>query len=111
MKRIDAFIQPHKLSKVIGALHALPSFPGLTVFDAHGQGHGRGVGGHFAYDLSEGLLLHKRSYIVIVCEDTEAAEIANSIALAAHAGKKGDGLIVISDVVQMIRIRDFEAST
>ena len=41
MKRIEATLQPHRLTKVVHALHALPHFPGFTVYDAHGQGHGR----------------------------------------------------------------------
>ena len=41
MKRLEAFIQPHRLNKVIRALHELPRFPGFTVCNAHGQGHER----------------------------------------------------------------------
>jgi nitrogen regulatory protein P-II 1 len=47
MKEITAIIQPHTLSRVMHALHALPHFPGLTLLDAHGQGRGRGAGGAF----------------------------------------------------------------
>ena len=50
MKRIEAFLPPHRLAPVIHQLHELPRFPGLTVLNAHGQGHGRGAGGHYAYD-------------------------------------------------------------
>lgn len=106
MKRIEAFVQPHRLSKVIAALHSLPSFPGFTIVDAHGQGHGRGAGGHFVYEPAEGLLYHERSYLVIVCENNEATAIARAIAGAAQTGSKGDGLIAISDIRQVLRIRD-----
>lgn len=43
MKRIGAFLQPHRVSKAVAALHALPRFPGFTLLDARGQGHGRGA--------------------------------------------------------------------
>ena len=105
MKRIEAFIQPHRLNKVVATLHALPSFPGFTVLNAHGQGHGRGKGGHFAYGEG-GLLFHAHCVVVIICEDALAAQIAEQIAKTAHTGNPGDGIVVISDVAQLIRIRD-----
>jgi nitrogen regulatory protein PII len=105
MKRIEAYVQPHRLNKVVGALHALPSFPGFTVFDAHGQGHGRGAGGHYAYG-QDGLLFHEHRVVVMVCEDDEADRLAQTIAQAAHTGRKGDGIVVISEVTQLLRIRD-----
>lgn len=105
MKRIEAFLQTHKLNKVIAALHELPHFPGFTVFDAHGQGQGRGEGGHFVYEPNEGLLYHKRSYLIIVCENGEATAIVNAIAKAAFTGNKGDGMVSVSDLRQVVRIR------
>ncbi|MFX9224383.1 P-II family nitrogen regulator, partial [Acinetobacter baumannii] len=72
MKRIEAFLRPHRLGKVIAALHALPHFPGFTVFDAHGQGHGRGTGGHYVYGEDEGVLLHERCVLVVICADEQA---------------------------------------
>lgn len=105
MKRIEAFIQPHRLNKVVTALHALPMFPGFTVFDAHGQGHGRGKGGHFAYG-DGGLLFHEHCVLVILCDDTDAEVIAKAIATAAHTGRTGDGIVSISDVMKVLRIRD-----
>lgn len=105
MKRIEAFIQPHRLNKIVSALHQLPHFPGFTVLNAHGQGHGRGAGGHFHYSSDDGLLFHSRLALVVVCEDFEAEEIAATIARAAHTGTKGDGMVVISDIAEIIRVR------
>ena len=104
MIRIEAFIQPHRLNKTISALHALPSFPGFTVFDAHGQGHGRGQGGHYAYGEDQGLLLHSRRVLVIYCNDHQADEIANIIVQAAHTGNSGDGIVVMSEVNALLRV-------
>jgi nitrogen regulatory protein P-II 1 len=104
MKRIEAIIQPHKLSKVVTALHALPHFPGFTVLDAHGQGHGRGKGGIFAYDNKEGLLYHRRSVLFVLCEAEFAEAIVATIKAAAHTGRAGDGLISVVDVDTVVRI-------
>jgi nitrogen regulatory protein P-II 1 len=104
MKRIEAIIQPHKLSKVVAALHALSHFPGFTVLDAHGQGHGRGKGGIFAYDNKEGLLYHRRSVLFVLCEAQFAQTIVETIKAAAHTGRAGDGLISVVDVDAVVRI-------
>ena len=104
MKRIEAIIQLHKLSKVVTALHALPRFPGFTVLHAHGQGHGKGVGGVFAYDNKEGLLYNRCSVLLILCEAQSSTTIVETIRSAAHTGQAGDGLISIVDVDSIIRI-------
>ena len=104
MKRIEAMIQPHKLSKVVSALHSLKHFPGFTVFDSHGQGHGRGQGGSFAYDSDQSLLFHRRCVVVIFCEADLSAEIIETIIQAAHTGQAGDGLIGVTDVDALSRI-------
>jgi nitrogen regulatory protein PII len=110
VKRIDAIIQPHRLSRVVTALHELPKFPGFTIFDAHGQGHGRGAGGAFAYEPKDGLLYHKRLCVTVFCEEGRCKEIASAIAKAAHTGRAGDGVVAISSVDELIRIRDGGAS-
>jgi nitrogen regulatory protein P-II 1 len=105
MKRIEAFVPRHRLNKIVGALHALPHFPGFTVLDAHGQGQGRGRG-HYAYGEDSGLLYHERCALVVVADDGEADEIARTITEAAHTGNRGDGIVVMSDVISLRRVRD-----
>lgn len=84
MREVTAYFKPHRLDPVVSALHELPRFPGFTVFDAYGQGHGRGAGGHYA----------------------EAEAVAETIAGAAHSGRPGDGLVAIEPVATLRRIRD-----
>ena len=105
MKRIEGIIQPHRLSKVVTALHALPRFPGFTTFGAHGQGRGRGRGGHFAYGHESGLMYHERCILVVICADIEADAIAQIISQTAHTGRPGDGIVSISAVENVHRVR------
>ena len=86
-------------------MHEVPRFPGFTMFDAHGQGRGRGAGGHYAPG-SDDLLYHERCVIVVVCEDEEAGPLAELIARAAHTGNNGDGLVTIASVDAALRVRD-----
>lgn len=105
MKRIEAYLAPHRLTPVVHQLRELPRFPGLTITNAHGQGHGRGEGGHYAYD--ENCLTYLDcKLLTVICEDTEAKSIAELIARTAHTGNRGDGLVVISEVSEVLRIRE-----
>ena len=106
MKRIEAFLQPDRLSRVVAALHALPRFPGFTVLNAHGQGRGRGAGGSYVYGEVDGLLYHSNRMLIVFCEDGDADMISELIASVAHTGHAGDGIVVTSPVSQIRRIRD-----
>ena len=107
MKEIRAIIQPHIVEKVVRALHELEHFPGFTLSDAHGQGRGRGAGG--AYRTTEDDIdYHKKVILEVVCADDIASGIAETIRSAAHTGNKGDGIIIINELVEVIRIRTGE---
>lgn len=109
MKEITAIIQPHVLSHVMQALHALPHFPGITLFDSHGQGRGRGAGGAFR-PTEENFTFHKKIVLLINCDATHADLIVATLLKAARTGNKGDGLITIKDVASVIRIRTGETA-
>ncbi|MBP9913739.1 MAG: P-II family nitrogen regulator [Opitutaceae bacterium] len=109
MKEITAIIQPHTLSRVMQALHALPHFPGVTLFDAHGQGRGRGTGGAFR-PTEDNFTFHKKVLLLIACEAAQADLIATTLVDTARTGNKGDGLVTIKDVARVIRIRTGETA-
>lgn len=107
MKQVKAIIKPHMSSKVIAALHELAHFPGLTIFEVSGQGRGEGFGG--AYECTtENIFDNKRQVIEIICADESAESIAQTIQKAAHTGRSGDGLVVITEIASVIRIRSGE---
>jgi len=107
MKEIKAIIQPHMLGKVMRALHELPHFPGVTVTPARGQGRGRGAGGAFKI-TEDGIDYHNKVALDVYCSEACAAEIADAIRKAAHTGLEGDGILVIAEVEQVVRIRTGE---
>lgn len=109
MKEITAIIQPHTLSRVMHALHALPHFPGLTVLDAHGQGRGRGAGGAFR-PAEDDFTFHKKTVLIITCAASHADQITATLVDAARTGNKGDGIITIKDVSLVLRIRTGETA-
>lgn len=107
MKEIKAILQPHIVTKVVRALQALPHFPGLTLSDAHGQGRGRGAGGSFKLTEDE-IDYHRKVILEVVCNDELTPGIVGAIRQAAHTGNKGDGIIVVSELREVIRIRTGE---
>jgi nitrogen regulatory protein P-II 1 len=107
MKEIKAILQPHIITKVVRALHALPHFPGLTLSEARGQGRGRGAGGSFKL-TEDDIDYHRKVILEVVCNDDLAASIAETIRQAAHTGNKSDGIIIVSELGEVIRIRTGE---
>jgi nitrogen regulatory protein P-II 1 len=103
MKEIKAVIDPGFLYHVMEALHSLPHFPGATISDAQGQGRGLGEGGkHISY--GDALSFKKKVIIEIFCSDTLADQCVQAIRTAAHTGKAGHGIIVVSELMRVIRI-------
>ena len=105
MKRVEAILQVHRVSRVVHALHELPHFPGFTVLPAKGQGRGRGMQGHYA-GTDEDLVYHERQMLIVICDDDEAEAIAKTIAWSAHTGNRHDGIVMISDVSGFLRVAE-----
>ena len=107
MHSIRAIIQPHMIGKVMRALRELPHFPGCTVIDAHGQGRGRGVGG--VYEATEDDIEYNRKVeLEVVCADDLVSAVSDAIGEAARTGHRGDGLILVTELRSVIRIRTGE---
>ena len=104
MKQILATIQPHMRGKVISALHELPHFPGVTILKCQGQGRGKGKGG--SYVVTENDLQYVlKERLEIVCNDELVEAIIDAIVKNAHTGNHGDGVVTVSAVLDIIRIR------
>jgi nitrogen regulatory protein P-II 1 len=107
MKQIIAIIQPHRLEKVEDALHLLDHLPGFTLFQA--QGHPRGKGPHHAFTPTEwNPDAHDRIVLMMFCEDVHMQKAIEVIRNAAYTGNSGDGMIAVSDVQSLLRIRTGE---
>ena len=107
MKQIMAIIRPNMLQKVEHALHGLEHFPGLTTLRVTGRSRGRAPGRHYQpteWDIDES----DHTMLVLVCADELAAQIVDTVRLAARTGLPGDGLIAVTDVAEVVRIRTDE---
>jgi len=106
MKQIVSVIKPARLEAVQQALHELEQFPGLTFWS--GQGNGRGTGNRHAYAATDCFPDHDCNILMIYCADAQAVQITDAIRKAAYTGKPADGIIAVSDVDTISRIRTGE---
>lgn len=104
MKLIHAVVAPHRLPQVIHALRHLPHFPGYTLLEGVGESRGQGLGG--THVPSEADIDARRCQVLLIaCPDDEAGLIADTICQEAHTGLPGDGLVLITELLDAWRIR------
>ena len=104
MKKIEAVIQPSRLDAVKDALGGI-GIEGITVLEVRGHGRQKGHkevyrGGEYVVDFVPKIKLE------IVVPSARSEEIVNAITTAARSGKIGDGKIFISDIADVVRIRN-----
>lgn len=101
-KKIEAIIRQEKLHVVKNALSEI-GIVGMTVIEVKGRGRGRGLQlqwrtGKYNVDLLPRLMVS-----IVLSDDNVDATVA-AIKKAAYTGDKGDGVIFISPVENVIRI-------
>jgi nitrogen regulatory protein P-II 1 len=106
MKKIEAFIKPHRLDDVKDRLREV-GVTGMTVSDA--MGFGRTGGKREVYRGSSYLVdFVPKIRLEILVSDAVLYDAVEAIAVAARTGKIGDGKIVVTTVDDAIRIRTSE---
>jgi nitrogen regulatory protein P-II 1 len=98
MKLIVAIVRPFRMDEIVSALEDLEGFPGMTVVDSQGFGQRMRT----PDDAINPFRLNKR--IEIACDEEMATSIIDAIRQYAHTGKKGDGLIVVTNIEDLVMI-------
>jgi nitrogen regulatory protein P-II 1 len=106
MKKIEAYIRPEKFDDVKTALSDI-GIVGLSVSNVQGRGRGAGVvvhgrTGDYLIDITP------RTLITIVLSDHNVEPTISTIKKAAYSGEKGDGVIFVSPIEEVIRISSGE---
>ncbi|PNU21316.1 transcriptional regulator [Geothermobacter hydrogeniphilus] len=111
MKEIKAYIRTSALEAVIENLQKCGA-PGVTAINVHPVGYG--------FDQRYSLKLRKAEVtekfyditkLELVCDTEELDGYVDAIVEAAHTGTSGDGLIFVSDVDEVIKIRNRSRGT
>lgn len=102
IKKIEAIIRPEKLDEVKKALTDI-GILGMSVLQLEGRGRGAGMvihgrTGDYVIDLIPRLM------IVIVLSERNVETTVKAIKKAAYTGQKGDGVIFVLPVDNVIRI-------
>ncbi|HEB60555.1 MAG TPA: P-II family nitrogen regulator [Phycisphaeraceae bacterium] len=107
MKEIKVFIRPNMLDPVLHALHEHPNFPGVTVTTVRGFGKvtGRSSKNSPGYGTVEVAKLE------CIVDDAMTEEVCRVIRTHASTGRPGDGKIIVSDLISVIRVRTGEHIT
>jgi len=104
MKKIEAIIQPQKLESVKAALIAI-GVDGITVTEV--RGHGRQKGHKEVYrGMEYNVDLLPKIRVEVVIKANRVDEALAAVMAAAKTGSIGDGKIVVSEVLDAVRIRN-----
>ena len=103
MKKLEAYIQPFMLQRVLKELRAA-HVHGMTVTDVRG----------FGREKDESYPHHSADYAIdftpkirveVLARDEEVDDIVEAIARGAHTGRAGDGKVFVVDIAQAVSIR------
>lgn len=99
MKQIKALIRHNMADEVVDAIENLPKTPGLTVSEVQGWGHSKN---------GKGVKLTERIKLEMVIPDEQVETVLDCLVKYARTGEGhyGDGLIFVSPVDEVVRIRN-----
>lgn len=104
MKEIKAFIRPNKLNEIYGTLKQ-EGFCCVSIFQ--GEGTGKFTDPREKFPSLDFPYLHDKVVkMEMVIKDTFVDQVTEIIQQQGSTGKSGDGLIYITDVNEVIRVRD-----
>jgi nitrogen regulatory protein P-II 1 len=106
MKLVTAIIKPFKLEEVKIALENL-GIQGLTVSEVSGFGRQRGHtevyrGAEYTVDLVP------KVKVEVLVGSVDAFKVVDAVVEAARTGKIGDGMVWVTDVDSVVRVRTGE---
>ncbi|MCF8338901.1 MAG: P-II family nitrogen regulator [Bacteroidales bacterium] len=107
MKEIKAFVKPFKVMDIFHHLKE-SGFPNLTVSMAEGTGKLKSEESAAPHQFS--ITDSRVAKIEVVCENQALDTIVQIITENAYTGNSGDGIIYVSEVEKIYRVRNGIAS-
>ena len=104
MKRLEAIVKSDRLSDVVHAIRSAGA-KGVTVTSIKGQGSGerpmlRSGRGTTQFRAE----YNNMDFVMTIVDDAEVSKIISAITESCYTGKSGDGLVIVTDVVQVVNI-------
>jgi nitrogen regulatory protein PII len=108
MKRIDAIIKTLQLDDVAERLRLI-GVTGMTVAAVSGMSSSTETDGVFRGQRYRTQSAPRYQLTIVVTDDV-AANVVNAIARAGRTESRGDGIIMVSDLTDVVRIHTGEAN-
>lgn len=106
MKEIKAVVRTDRVQAVVKALEG-SGVARLLVCHVHSLGAGVDPE-DFRVSFEEGTTYTEKSKVEVVCGDDVVDDLVETIAAAARTGHPGDGIVIVSDVVRVTKVRTGE---
>jgi nitrogen regulatory protein PII len=106
MKKIDAVVRTHRLDDIVNRLWLI-GVTGMTLAEVHGMSASTTSTGVF-HGQRLTMSSAPRLQLTVVVMDDDAAHVVNAIVHAARTEARGDGIITVTDVLGVMRIRTGE---
>lgn len=105
MKKVEATVRPERLEVVVNALTEA-GFLGITYYEA--KGRGRQKGEKKMWRGQEYRVIFGRIIQMILLVDDEDVDQVIDIIMSASTGEAGDGIIYVTNVEKLVKIRNIE---
>lgn len=106
MKKVDIIIRPHKLEDVKDALTAV-GVRGVSVTEIKGFGRQKGMTDLYGGD-EHNITFNPKVRLEVLIPDAVLEQTMQAAGEAARTGRIGDGKIMVTDVIDIVRIRTGE---
>lgn len=103
MKEIKAIVRTDRVQAVVKALEEAGA---ARILICHVHSLGTGVDPEdYRVSFEEGTTYTEKSKVEVICEDADVDGIVDALSAAARTGHPGDGIVVVSDVERVFRVR------
>lgn len=103
MKEIKAIVRTERVQAVVKALEST-GVSRLLICHVHSLGAGVDPE-DFRVSFEEGATYTEKCKVEVVCDDDTVDAIVETVSNAARTGQPGDGIIIVSDVERVTRVR------
>lgn len=105
MKEIRAFVRMSSVGRVVEVLAGNDNGLEFSLVEVRDIVHGLPPES-YTYSVALGEPFEAMMRLEMVCRDEAVTAIVESIRKAAHTGRRGDGMIVIAPIEDVVRIDD-----
>jgi len=103
MKELKVICRKERVEGVVAALRAA-GVPRLTVSHVHSLGSGVDPE-HYRLSLEEGAPYTEKAKLELVCRAEDVARFADIVRENGRTGQRGDGVIFVTEIEQVVKIR------